>query len=101
MTDYRSHTATRPVILVIGSPEPQRHGKPPRYPSNQREHWRPAQHPPRLSKAERVARFLDAVKNQDQNVRAFLDAARAASHRCDEMIPSDTSSSISSGTGRQ
>lgn len=78
MTDYRSHTATRPVILVIGSPEPQRQGKPPRYPSNQREHWRPAQHPPRLSKVERVMRFLDATNRQDQIVRDHMRRAGAS-----------------------
>jgi hypothetical protein len=74
MTEYyRSHTATRPVILVIGSPEPQRHGKPPRYPHQTRQPWRPATRPP--TKAERVIEFIRRVQKQDNEVRAFMQRA--------------------------
>ena len=76
---YRSHTATRPVILVIGSPEPQRHGKPPRYPSTQREHWRPQRAiPVKQRKAERMIEFIRRVQKQDNEVRDFMWRAGAS-----------------------
>ena len=95
MDSYRHHRASRDVQVIFvevpaaGSPKPVDVRRPPAYPVNQRSHWRPATRPPsRLSKAEALKRLLDTINRQEQAVRAFMDTARSASQRCDEMIPS-------------
>lgn len=88
---YRHHHASRdgPIVVLVpvpvaGSPEPQRHGKPPAYKRNSPEPWRPQRSiPVKQRKAEAVRRLLENINRQDQIVREFLDAARtptAASH---------------------
>jgi hypothetical protein len=90
--NFRHHRAcSREIVFVAvpvpaaGSPAPLYRVKPPAYKRNSPEPWRPRT---KLGKAERVVEFIRRAQNQDSEVRAFLDAARAASHRCDEMIPS-------------
>jgi hypothetical protein len=77
MDSYHHHVATRPVILVIGSPAPLNRAKPPRYPSTQRQPWRPADKPPRLSKAEALKRLLDEFRRQDEIVREMMTPSPA------------------------
>jgi hypothetical protein len=77
MDSYHHHVATRPVVLVIGSPAPLNRAKPPRYPSTQRQPWRPADKPPRLSKAEALKRLLDEFRRQDQIVREMMTPSPA------------------------
>ena len=62
-----------------GSPKSIRQTKPPRYPSERREAWRPARAiPGRKGKAERIARWLDGWAKQDRDVREFMDSCRTA-----------------------
>jgi hypothetical protein len=76
MTEYaRHHRASREIIIVpvpyeIGSPKHGREVKPRNYPHQRREAWRPATRPP--SKAERIARWLDGVRRQEEAVREML-----------------------------
>jgi hypothetical protein len=83
MSDYRHHVAVRTeyvfVPIEIGSPKEASRGRPPAYPHQRREAWRPAQHPPRLSKAQRTAKFLDAMWRREAEARSFMDEARRAS----------------------
>ena len=80
--DGRHHHARRDLVLVAvpvsfdaGSPKEAHRQRPPRYPRNSREPWRPRTKPP--SKAERLARFLDAINRQDQTVRDHMASAKA------------------------
>ena len=82
MTDYRHHRVSREIIFVpvpVAGPDFGRHGKPPNYPVQRREAWRPATRPP--SKAERSVRLLNAIVRQDEEVREFLRQAREGSRR--------------------
>jgi hypothetical protein len=76
--NFRHHHAVRTEYIVIpipvAGPDFGRHGKPPAYPAQRRQPWRPAQHPP--SKAERSVRLLNAIVRQDQEVREFMERAR-------------------------
>jgi hypothetical protein len=80
--DYRHHRASRDVQVIIvpvpcgGSPEPLRQAKPGPYPRQERGYWRPADKPPRLSKAGASKRLFDAINRQEQAVRAFMSEAR-------------------------
>jgi hypothetical protein len=94
--DYRHHRASREIIIVpvpyavpapvVEAPEPLEIGSPkigrimrPRYPAqpDRPAPWKPAQHPPRrISKAERLARFLDAIARQDNEIKAYMAEAR-------------------------
>jgi hypothetical protein len=71
--NFRHHRASRDVQVIIvpvpcgGSPEPLRHQWSP---------WRPADKPPRLSKAEASKRLFDAINQQEQAVREFMSEAR-------------------------
>jgi hypothetical protein len=56
-----------PVPFEVGSPKAARAVKPGQYPRQDRQHWRPATAPPS---------FLQRMAQQEQDVRAFLDAAR-------------------------
>jgi hypothetical protein len=72
---YRHHHASREIILVpvpyeVGTPRETHRVHPPRYPHDRREPWRPATRPP--SKAERVARWLDQWKRQEEIIREFM-----------------------------
>jgi hypothetical protein len=79
---YRRHVATRREIVFIevpvAGPAFGRQPKPARYPSQQRQPWRPATRPP--SKAERLVRWLDQCRRQEEAVREMLrpDAAGLA-----------------------
>jgi hypothetical protein len=78
---YPHHVAHPAVIFVEvpvgGSPTPLHRGKPPRYPSTQRQPWRPADKPPRLSKAERLRRLLDEFRRQEEIVREMMTPSPA------------------------
>ena len=89
MSDARHHHAHAPAVIIVpvpilapfegGSPESIRQTKPPRYPSERREAWRPARAiPGRKGKAERIARWLDGWAKQDRDVREFMDSCRTA-----------------------
>ena len=74
MTDFRRHVATRvivvPVPYEVGTVKETHRVKPPAYRHGQREAWRPATRPP--NKAERIARWLDQMKRQEEIVREFM-----------------------------
>jgi hypothetical protein len=80
--NFRHHRASRDVQVIIvpvpcgGSPEPLRRQPPPAYKRNQWSPWRPADKPPRLSKAEASKRLFDAINQQEQAVREFMSEAR-------------------------
>lgn len=84
--NYRHHHAVRteyvfvPVPYEVGSPK-QKYLQPPgQYPRQGRDAWRPAQDiPRRLSKAEKVANYLDFVRHNDQAAREFLAETRRIS----------------------
>lgn len=72
---YRRHVATRREIVFIevpvaGSPQEGRRLRPGPYKRNQLEPWKPATRPP--SKAERIARWLDQCRRQQEAVREML-----------------------------
>jgi hypothetical protein len=72
--NYRHHYVQ--IVFVGGSPEPLRRQPPPAYKRNQWSPWRPADKPPRLSKAEASKRLFDAINQQEQAVREFMSEAR-------------------------
>ena len=77
MDDRRHHRVSREIIIVevpaAGSPKTLREVKPGSYRRNQLEPWRPARAiPSRPRKAERLARFLDAIAEQDRVAREFM-----------------------------
>ena len=77
--DGRHHHAMRVVLVPIpvgGSPETFGQVKPPAYPHQRREYWRPRTRPP--SKVERVIEFMRRVQKQDNEVRAFMQRAGAS-----------------------
>ena len=62
-------------VPVAGTVKETHRTKPPAYRHSQREPWRPATRPP--NKAERVARWLDQCRRQEEIIREFMkpDAA--------------------------
>ena len=76
MSDFRHHHASRDVQIVLvpvpvaGTVKETHRVKPGSYPRNRREAWRPATRPP--NKAERVARWLDQWKRQEEAIREML-----------------------------
>jgi hypothetical protein len=81
--NFRHHRASRDVQVIIvpvpcgGSPAPTRRGKPGPYPRQERSYWRPADKPPRLSKAEALKRLLDEFRRQDEIVREMMTPSLA------------------------
>ena len=77
MTDhYRHHHAARDVQIVL-VPVPvadtikeTRRSRPPNYPHDRREPWCPRSKPP--NKAERIVRFLDQCKRQEEAIREMM-----------------------------
>ena len=89
MLDARHHHAHAPAVIVvpvpimvpyeIGSNKVLRQIKPPSYPSDRREAWRPARAiPGRRGKAAALQRFLDYMQRQDEIVREFMRPDAAA-----------------------
>ena len=80
--DHRHHRASRDVQVIFvevpvgGSPAPLHRGKPPRYPSTQRQPWRPADKPPRLSKAQRLFDIMRDLDRRAEDAREFMADAR-------------------------
>jgi hypothetical protein len=75
--DGRHHHAVHVIFVetpVAGSPKPVDARRPPAYPHQRREYWRPRTRPPSV---ERVIEFMRRVQKQDNEVRAFM---RRASH---------------------
>jgi hypothetical protein len=78
MTDFRHHRASRDVQVVlvpvpVAGPAFGRQPKPGRYPSNRREAWKPQRDiPAKPNKAERMKRFLDGVRRQEEAIREML-----------------------------
>jgi hypothetical protein len=77
---YRHHRAghaPQPSVIFVevpvgGSPETARQNKPPRYPHQDRQHWRPQRSIPSRGKAEGLKRLLDYMRRQDEIVREFM-----------------------------
>lgn len=75
---FRHHRASRDVQVVLvpipvaGTIRETHRVKPGRYPHDQRQPWRPATRPPRPNKAQRVARWLDQCRRQEEIVREFM-----------------------------
>jgi hypothetical protein len=78
MSHHRAKRDVHPSVVFVAVPEAgsqkfAREVKPNKYPANQREHWRPKRDIPRPpGKAERLARFLDSIAEQDRTVREML-----------------------------
>ena len=73
MTDYRRHRVTREIIFVpieVGTVKETHRVKPPAYRHDQHQPWRPATRPP--NKAERIVRWLDQCRRQQEAVREML-----------------------------
>ena len=74
MSEYRHHVAHPAVIFVevpsAGSPKPVDARRPPRYPQQQRQPWRPATRPP--SKADATVRLLRDIAANEMAVRQML-----------------------------
>jgi hypothetical protein len=74
--DGRHHRASRDVQIILvpvpvaGTVKNTRYVHPPHYPRQGRSPWRPRTKPP--TKAERVARFLDQCRRQEESVREML-----------------------------
>jgi hypothetical protein len=69
--NYRHHKAQIIFIPVeAGSPKEAHRQRPAPYQRNVLEPWKPRTRPP--SKAERLARFIDAMRRQDQMVREMM-----------------------------
>jgi hypothetical protein len=86
---YRHHCAhageTRivlvPVEVPVAGPQFGRQPKPPAYPSNRREAWKPAQGIPVRSKRAATVELLRRICQQEAEARAFMRSAREqASH---------------------
>jgi hypothetical protein len=64
------------VVIVevpsAGSPEPQRSNRPPAYPRNSREPWRPRTTPPMSRKAKALKNLVEAIAQQDEVVRSMM-----------------------------
>ncbi len=87
--DARHHRATRDVqreIVFVAVPTPQAgspkeagRARPPAYPANQREAWRPQTRPPsKGSKGAATLELMRRIQRQDQEVRAFMKESRYA-----------------------
>jgi hypothetical protein len=86
---FRHHRASRDVQIVlvpyeIGSPKEGRRLRPPRYPSNPHEPWRPQRYIP-ATKAQRLGEFMRRVQQQTEDAREFMRQARQASQRRNEV----------------
>ena len=88
MSDARHHRAGRDTQIVLvpypvyesGSPETLRQSKPPKYPRQGRDAWKPATTPPRReSKAQAVKRLYENIARQECDVRSYLDDMRRVS----------------------
>lgn len=84
--DRRHHRVSRDPdvrIVLVPYPVPEagpqhiQRGKPGQYKRDQPEHWRPAQRPP--TRAQKAARFIDALQRSDQAAREFMDDMRRIS----------------------
>ncbi|HEY1864414.1 MAG TPA: hypothetical protein VGG77_12175 [Roseiarcus sp.] len=87
MSDSRHHLAVRVVFVEVpqaGSPQPLKWAKPPAYPHQHREVWRPRTKPP--SKAESLRRLLDYFNRQDQIVREMTKPNGALAWRGGLMV---------------
>ena len=76
MSDCRRHVATRREIIfvpvpVAGTVKNTRFVHPPAYRHGQREGWRPQRAIP-ANKAQRIVRWLDQVRRQEETVREFM-----------------------------
>jgi hypothetical protein len=88
VSDARHHHASREIIFVpvpvlvevpeAGSPKNVRAIKPDPHPPDRLPPWRPAQRLPRLNKAERLAKWLDAMRRQDAELKAYMRPDPAA-----------------------
>jgi hypothetical protein len=87
LVDARHHRAQRggpPNTVVVfvpiegGGIKETKRAKPPGYPSNRREPWRPASRPP--SKGAAALNLLRNIARQERDVREFLEQSRHA-HR--------------------
>jgi hypothetical protein len=73
-SDYRHHRVSREIIFVpvpvAGSPAPLNQAKPPRYPVQHHQPWRPAHRPP--SKAAATVRLLRSIAENEMAAREML-----------------------------
>jgi hypothetical protein len=75
VADARHHHAVQVIFVEVpaaGSPQPLKWAKPPAYPQQRRDAWRPARSIPTNRKAEATKRLLDAIMRQDEIVRAMM-----------------------------
>jgi hypothetical protein len=88
MDAYRHHRAhageTRIVIVPVpleAGPQYGRVTKPPAYPSNRREAWKPAQGIPARSKRAATADLLRRIAEQEAGLHEFMRSAREGAAR--------------------
>ena len=87
--DGRRHRAGREIVIVpivIGSPEPMRHVRPPRYPNHQHAPWRPAHAIParggaNLGLLRRIVENSFPTQTFTPGTKLFSDTARARFHQ--------------------
>jgi hypothetical protein len=88
--DFRHHRVSRDpdvrIVLVpvpvpeAGSPKQKHLTRPGPYPVNQRQPWQPQQDiPRRLTKSEKMVRFLDGIARNDEAARDHMANARRIS----------------------
>lgn len=77
--NFRHHRASRDVQVVIvpvpcgGSPAPLNRAKPLRYPSTQRQPWRPQTRPPsKQRQAERIVKLMRELDRRAEDARSML-----------------------------
>jgi hypothetical protein len=79
--DYRRHQAVRREIIFVpvpyeaGTVKETHRAKPPAYRRNQHQPWRPRSKPP--NKAERVVRWLDQCRRQEEIVTRLRESPAA------------------------
>lgn len=79
MSDFRHHRASQPTVIFvpvpyeIGSPKEANRHHPPRYPSNQRQPWKPAQTiPTRRSKGGATLELMRRIAEQEAALRSMM-----------------------------
>jgi hypothetical protein len=58
------------IVFVGGRPKEANRQRPPKYPVDKRQPWKPATRPP--NRAEKLARFLEYTRGQDEIVRSMM-----------------------------
>lgn len=83
MSEARHHRAVRTeyIFIPVAGPDYGQQRKPPAYPRQGREAWKPAQAiPRRATKAQATVNLMRRIAEQEIAVRAWMDALRRGDH---------------------